>query len=135
MPGSILFTGVAMVVYFVVGIKYEQVFLAGTPTSVGKYVVFLLVHIFTASMVYVYCKDRKQTRLILLYVLGITLVATLFSVFVIPFDIVLVQITLSVLLMIYLLYQRLRSRIPNYLYCSVLKKTFPELDIMCIRAR
>lgn len=116
MPGSILFTGVAMVVYFVVGIKYEQVFLAGTPTSVGKYVVFLLVHIFTASMVYVYCKDRKQTRLILLYVLGITLIATLFSVFVIPFDIVLVQITLSVLLMIYLLYQRLRSRIPNYLY-------------------
>ena len=93
MPGSILFTGVAMVVYFVVGIKYEQVFLAETATSVGKYVVFLLVHIFTASMVYVYCKDRKQTRLILLYVLGITLFATLFSIFVIPFDIVWVQLT------------------------------------------
>lgn len=116
MPGSILFTGVAMVVYFVVGIKYEQVFLAETATSVGKYVVFLLVHIFTASMVYVYCKDRKQTRLILLYVLGITLFATLFSIFVIPFDIVWVQLTLSVLLLLYLLYQWLRSRIINYLY-------------------
>ena len=54
MPGSILFTGVAMVVYFVVGIKYEGIMLFDTPTSVGKFVVLLLVQIFVAGMVYNY---------------------------------------------------------------------------------
>lgn len=38
-----------MVVYFVVGIKYEQVFLWDTPTSVGKFIVLLLVQIFSAD--------------------------------------------------------------------------------------
>ena len=46
MPGSILFTGVAMVIYFVVGIRYEDTFLWDTPTSVGKFTVLLLVQIF-----------------------------------------------------------------------------------------
>ena len=36
MPGSILFTGVAMVIYFVVGIRYADTMIAYTPTSVGK---------------------------------------------------------------------------------------------------
>ena len=35
MPGSILFTAVAMVVYFVVGIRYQDVMLAANTTSVG----------------------------------------------------------------------------------------------------
>ncbi len=39
MNGSILFTAVALVIYFVVGIKYEEVPLFDTSTSVGKYVV------------------------------------------------------------------------------------------------
>ena len=51
MPGSILFTGVAMIVYFVVGIKYEQTMLWDTPTSLGKFAVLLLVQMFTAGMV------------------------------------------------------------------------------------
>ena len=60
MPGSILFTGVAMVIYFVAGIKYEQVFLGDTPTSIGKFVVLLLVQLFSAAMVYFYCNNKKR---------------------------------------------------------------------------
>ena len=41
MPGSVLFTGVAMVIYFVVGIRYEETMLFDTPSSVGKFVVLL----------------------------------------------------------------------------------------------
>ena len=41
MPGSILFTGVAMIVYFVVGIKFESVSLLHTPTSLGVFIVVL----------------------------------------------------------------------------------------------
>lgn len=73
MPGSVLFTAVAMVIYFVVGIKYENVMLWDTPTSVGKFVVLLLVQIFTSGMIWSYVKDKRMTRIILTYSFGITL--------------------------------------------------------------
>ncbi len=116
MPGSILFTGVAMVIYFVVGIRYEDTFLWDTPTSVGKFTVLLLVQIFSAMMVQVYCDDKKKTRLLLAYCVGTTLIFLLFSEYVIPFDIVWVQIILSAALIGYLLYQALSTHIANYLY-------------------
>ena len=116
MPGSILFTGVAMVIYFVVGIRYEDTFLWDTPTSVGKFTVLLLVQIFSAVMVQVYCDDKKKTRLLLAYCVGTTLIILLFSEYVIPFDIVWVQIILSAALIGYLLYQALSTHIANYLY-------------------
>ena len=59
MPGSVLFTGVAMVVYFVVGIKYEAVMLSETPTSVGKFIVLLLVQLSSIGMIYVIAKRNK----------------------------------------------------------------------------
>ena len=116
MPGSILFTGVAMVIYFVVGIRYEDTFLWDTPTSVGKFTVLLLVQIFSAVMVEVYCDDKKKTRLVLAYCVGTTLIFLLFSEYVIPFDIVWVQIILSAAIIGYLLYQALSTHIANYLY-------------------
>lgn len=116
MPGSVLFTAVAMVIYFVVGIKYEEVFLWGMPTSLGKFVVLLLVHVFTAGMVYTYCKDRRQTWIILLYTVGATALALLFSKFVIPFDVVWVQLAVSALLIGYLIYGWLSTRLRTYLY-------------------
>ena len=103
MPGSILFTGVAMVVYFVVGIKYESVLMLDTPTSVGRFVVLTLVQIFTACMVDVYIKQRRQTRLILGYSLGITILSMLFSVYVIPFDVTWVQLASCAAIAVYLL--------------------------------
>lgn len=116
MPGSVLFTGVAMVIYFVVGIRFEEVMLLDTPTSIGKFVVLLLVQVFSGVMVHVYCGNRKQTRLILGACLGVTAVFLLFSIYVIPFDIVWIQLILSGLLMGYLGYQWLRSHLSSYLY-------------------
>jgi rod shape determining protein RodA len=115
MPGSILFTGVAMVVYFVVGIKFEEVMLWHTPTSVGKFTVLLLVQLFASGMVYVYCHDRLKTLQLAGGCLGLTLLALLFSEFVIPFDIVWVQLMASAALVGYLIYEGLASRITNYL--------------------
>ena len=68
MPGSILFTGVAMVIYFVVGIRYADTMIAYTPTSVGKFSVLLLIQIFSAGLVRVYCNDHKDFLRILLVV-------------------------------------------------------------------
>jgi rod shape determining protein RodA len=119
MPGSILFTGVAMIIYFVVGIKYEQTLLWDTPTSVGVFVVLLLVQIFSIIMVEVYCGDRKKTRKLLAFSLGVTLIFLLFSEYVIPFNIVWVQLAVTFLLIGYLVYQSLSTRILNYLYIGL----------------
>ena len=119
MPGSILFTGVAMVIYFVVGVKYEDVLLSITPTSIGKYVVLLLVQVFTIGMTWVYCKDRKVTIRLFQICLGTTLLATLFAMFVIPFNIVWVEVIVLVGLIGFLAYKWLYSRVLNYLLITM----------------
>ena len=119
MPGSILFTAVAMVIYFVVGIRYEHQMLLYTPTSVGKFCVLLLIQLFSAAMVFVYCGDRRDAWRLLGTCLSVTLVALLFSLYVIPFDIVWVQLVLVALLIGYLLWQGLGTRIRNYFWIAL----------------
>ena len=119
MPGSILFTGVAMVLYFVVGIRYEQVTLWDTPTSLGKFVVLLLIHLFSVGLVYVYCEDKQKAGRLAGIVLGVTMVFLLFSEYVIPFDIVWVQLILCATLIGYYLYQGLSTRVSNFLYVAM----------------
>ena len=119
MTGSILFTGVAMIVYFVVGIRFEEVLLWNTPTSLGKFVVILLVQLFTAFMVYIYCDDKKKAKNIVCYAVGITLGALLFSEYVIRFDVVWVQLVISLGVIIYIVYQGLSTRIKNYYLIAV----------------
>ncbi len=119
MPGSILFTGVAMVMYFVIGIRYEQVMLWDTPTSTGKFIVLLLIQLFSAGMVYVYCHDKRKAMQLGGFTIGITLVFLLFSEYVIPFDIVWVQLFACAALIGYLMYQGLSSRGGSYLYIAL----------------
>ena len=61
MSGSVLFTAFAMVVYFVVGIRYSETPLFGTPSSVGSAVVMLLIQLFMAALLQVYSKSRTRT--------------------------------------------------------------------------
>lgn len=116
MPGSILFTGVAMVVYFVVGIKFEGVSLLQTPTSLGVFVVILLIQTFTSVMVNVYCRDKKLMWYMLGGSFGATLLALLFSLYVIPFNIIWVQLLVTVIIVGYLLVEWLRTRLSNYFF-------------------
>jgi rod shape determining protein RodA len=119
MPGSVLFTGVAAVVYFVVGIRFETVELWDTPTSVGKFVVLLLVQVFSLGMVYVYCHKKGQSLRLLLSCLVLTAIALLFSEYVIPFDVVIVQLVVSALLIGWLLWQALATRLRNYYFIAL----------------
>lgn len=116
MPGSILFTGVAMVVYFVVGIKFEGVSLLQTPTSLGVFVVILLIQTFTSIMVNVYCRNKKLMWYMLGGSFGATLLALLFSLYVIPFNIIWVQLLVTVIIVGYLLVEWLRTRLSNYFF-------------------
>ena len=116
MPGSILFTGVAMVVYFMVGIRFAEVYMGGTPTSVGKFSVLLLVQLFSIGMVWVYSNSR-----IALQMLFYCVVVTLLSLFLllIPVDIVYVQMALTVVLIGYLLWLWLSTRVRSYLFIAL----------------
>jgi len=119
MPGSILFTGVAMVIYFVVGIKYEEVLLWNTPTSLGKFVVLLLVQLFSIGMVSTYIHDKAKVIPMSALCVGITILALLFSEYVIHFDIVWVQLFISAALIGYLVFQGLATRFTNYLMIAL----------------
>jgi rod shape determining protein RodA len=117
MPGSILFTGVAMVIYFVVGIRYAEVYLGDSPTSMGKFSVLLMIQLFAAGMVWVYGKNKRLAWRIGLYCLGITLFSLLLLL--IPFDIVYIQLAMTAILIGYLVWEGLGSRIRNYYYIAL----------------
>jgi len=119
MPGCVLFMGVAAVVYFVVGVRYQHVMLWDTPTSVGKFAVLLLVQIFTAGLVGTYCKEKRWAMHLVAYPVGVTLLFLLFSKFVIPFDVVYVQLVLCAVTVGYLLWQGLGTRIRNYYLIAI----------------
>jgi rod shape determining protein RodA len=116
MPGSILFTGVAMVVYFVVGIRYAEVYIGSSPTAVGKFAVLLLVQLFSIGMVWVYCNRRIAWRL-LLGSLGITLLSL--PLLTIPFNISYIQLALVVALIGYLIWEGLGSRLHHYYFIAL----------------
>jgi rod shape determining protein RodA len=119
MPGSVLFTAVAMVIYFVVGIRYADVMMTLSPTSIGKFTVLLLIQLFSVAMVWVYCHSRRDTWYMLLLCLGSTVLALLFSYYVIPFDVVWVQLVVCALLIGYLVWQGLGTRLRNYFWIAL----------------
>lgn len=119
MPGGFLFTAFAMVLYFVVGIRYESVMMLFDTTSVGRFSVLILVQLFTSVMVYVYCKQKEHTFKIIGYSALVTVIAILFSLYVIPFDVVYVQFAVSACILFYLLRQWLATRISSYLYIAM----------------
>ena len=119
MSGSFLFTGVAMVVYFVVGVRFEQVMLWDTPTSLGRFIVLILVQVFTAGMVRSYVNDRgRTTRLVALGIL-LTGLCLLVSKFITAFDVTIVQLILTAALVCWLIYRWLSARIRNYFYIAI----------------
>ena len=119
MPGSILFTAVAMVVYFVVGIRFEDARLLGMPTSLGKFTVLLLIQLFAESMVLVYCRNKKAALRLLLITIVSTVALVCISRYFAPFDIVYVQLVICALLIGYLLWQALETRLRNYLWIAL----------------
>jgi len=120
MPGSFLFVGVAAVFYFVVGIRFADTPLFNLPeVSLGKSAVLLGIWFFTAIMTRVYTSLRAPFWWIMAGGFVVTLLAFLFSEFIIPFDITWVQLGVCGAMVIYLIYLSLRERIAKYFYVSL----------------
>ena len=109
LTGSVLFTAVAMVFYFVVGIRYSEPLLFDTPTHVGRFVVMLAIQVFSVVMIGVNCNNWRQAFSALAICTGITAISLAFSVYVIPFNIFWIQLATSIGLIGWLVWQMLSS--------------------------
>lgn len=114
MPGAILFSGVCAVLYFIISIRFGDIFIEGTPTVVGEFSVWCMIFFFAAAMVWVYCKRDMAARVVLL--VGLLAIGGAYAVAVwwFPFNVVYLQWGLCVLLLVYLLYLAIVRRNRNF---------------------
>ncbi|MBO4431135.1 MAG: rod shape-determining protein RodA [Bacteroidaceae bacterium] len=114
MTGSLLFTGFACVVYFVVGLKFSGDHIANMPVSIGEFTVLLLAMIFTISMVWVYCHNTTAVKWMSIGCFGGTLLTMIFSIYVIPFNVCYVMLGLCILMAGYIIWLALYTRVVRY---------------------
>ena len=121
MPGCLLFTAIAAVAYFVVGVRYADVPLLGVEQmSLGHALVMLLIQIFTIGFTKVYGGERNNSwSRILLYSLAVDAAAILFARFIYPFDAVWLMAACCLLSAVYCLYIALRDRALPYLLIAL----------------
>lgn len=114
MPGVVLFSGLCAVIYFVVGIRFGQEFIADTPTPIGEFAVLLMIILAAAGMVWVYLKLWKPVRNILGISLIVLLISYLLSEYWLAFNLVWVEWGLCALFLGYLLFMALSERHISY---------------------
>ena len=119
MTGSLLALGVCAVLYFVIGVGQGDNFFESMPVCVGEFIVFLLIPLFTSLMVGVYGKRVSRAWWIAGVNIGCTFTAWLFSRYVVPFDICIVQLVLCVCTALYLVYVYLLERYASYLLIAL----------------
>ena len=119
MTGSLLAVGVCAVVYFVIGVGQGGNHFGAMPVCVGEFIVFLLIPLFTALMVGIYGKRLGHAWGIFGVNVAGTFIAWLFSRYVVPFDICIVQLVLCVCTALYLIYVYLLDRLTSYLLIAL----------------
>jgi len=119
MPGSILFTGICAVVYFVIGIRFGQEMMPDEETYIGEFVVLSLITLFATLLVNSYCQNKVVFKNILLYGGGSITLAFLFSLYVIPFNVINFLYVECAALVVYLLILSFRERMIHYFYIAI----------------
>lgn len=119
MPGAILFSGVCAVIYFIVGIRFGDVMITGTSTPIGQFSVLAMILMFAGGMVWVYMKRWPPVRNIVGISVLVSLLAYLFSRYIIPFNLVWVLLPLCLIAAGYLAFLSLTGRNRGYLLISV----------------
>ncbi len=103
MTGMVLLAAISAVVYFVVGIGYENLFFDDLPVSVGHYAVITLIQIFAIGMTAFWCKQKKTALVLLSTNLLISLLTYWIAIYLFSFNILYVQYALLLFNIIYLL--------------------------------
>lgn len=120
MTGSILFAGICAVVYFIVGVRFSADLMPDETTPWGAFSVWGLIVLLSGLLFYSYVKLHRRFACYILGVSGgVILLAVLFSCYVIPFNVVIVEMVLAAAIVLYLLYLYYRERLANYMYILV----------------
>lgn len=120
MTGSILFAGICAVVYFIVGVRFSADLMPDETTPWGAFSVWGLIVLLSGLLFYSYAKLHRRFACYILGVSGgVILLAVLFSCYVIPFNVVIVEMELAAAIVLYLLYLYYRERLANYMYILV----------------
>ncbi len=149
MSGSVLFTAFAMIVYFIVGIRYNETPLWDTYSYVGTFVVLLLIQFFMALLLQIYGKSRSRTYTtsyapsyihrknsysnlwsryfltlstpmkMILFSMGTTALFFLISEFIIPFNLVWIQVFITFVMIGWLVWMWLNDRFKEYLFIAI----------------
>lgn len=119
MPGSILFTGISAIAYFVIGIRFGHEMLLDECTPIGEFSVLSLITILSAFLVQSYCNKKGVVKNILLYGVGSIVLALLFSFYVIPFNLIYFLYIEFLILLVYLFYLSICERVMHYFYIAL----------------
>lgn len=120
MTGFILFAGICAVVYFIVGVRFSADLMPDETTPWGAFSVWGLIVLLSGLLFYSYAKLHRRFACYILGVSGgVILLAVLFSCYVIPFNVVIVEMVLAAAIVLYLLYLYYRERLANYMYILV----------------
>lgn len=119
MTGSVLFAAFMFITYVIVGVKFGDEHVAMMPASVGEAWVLLLSLASTLFLIWRYCNDTRALGELLIYSLGLTAAAYLFSAYVIPFDFCIVQLLVNLGVLVYLGFEFAVTRSYRYLLIIV----------------
>ena len=119
MPGAFLFTAFAAVLYFVVGIRYAEVPLEGTLSTVGDFSVMTVIWLFCIGMIHIFCKQTIHAWRIFWAGIAVVGSALFFSLAVVPIDVSLAFVVVLVGTVLYLCYHALSERIIAYFYIAL----------------
>ena len=114
MSGSVLFYFFALIVYFVVGIRFNEDFLEQMNVCVGEMAVLLLAQVFTTGLTFFVCHDKRAGRWMAALGLGTTLIVILFAVFVIPFNFTWILLLINLAQVGYLVYLGVNTRYKRF---------------------
>ena len=113
LPGGFLFTGVAAIIYFILGIKFSDGQIG--IISEGEFITVLVIIIFAASLVWSYMKRRDLFFMILLLAAATFLAAYIISLTAVTIDWGLIALIAFSVVALYLLYLFIRYRKKSYI--------------------
>lgn len=119
MSGAVLFSGFCAVLFFIVGIKFNQVVLDGGVTSLGEFAVLAIILVIVSGMLWIYEKRMTLIKTVWgtsLFILGISYVI---SRYIYTIDLVYVLTFINLSLAIYLLFVAIKERASSFLFISI----------------
>ena len=119
MTGILLLMAISAVVYFVVGIRYAEVQSDTLPVNIGTYSVTLLIQAFSLAMIKFWCRHHDTFKFLLLVNAGVSLATYLTAVYLISFNVLIVQYLLLAFNIGYLLIKARTRKETSNLWIAV----------------